>query len=159
VGAESRQARDREIQQLAFRSRPKVAHGRVDPSAAARDLHVVEARRSQLLFLEARLAEDGVGVRVDEARREHAVGAIDARRVPISVLQVRLRPNLHDPLAVDGHGDAGHNAGVIHLTPAPGSRRPLTGDDLGGVDEQVRHAITSLTRDNLSGACASPRHP
>jgi hypothetical protein len=37
----------------------------------------------------------------------------------ISAIQLGLRANLDDPPAVYRDGDAGHNASVIHLTPAP----------------------------------------
>src|SRR5580765_3030683 len=108
----------------------------MDPASAPSDLHVVQPGGSELLFLEAGLAEDRVSVGVDEARSQQAALAIDADGVGISLLELRLRSDLGDPLSIDRYGDAGHKAGVIHLTSTSGSRRSAAGDDLGCVDEQ-----------------------
>jgi len=53
------------------------------------------------------------------------------------------------------------HAAILHFYAHTCARRPSAGDDLLRVDEEKRHcavAITSRTREIVSGACASPRH-
>ena len=77
-----------------------------------------------LLFVGARPAEHAMRVRVDESRREDAAAAVDlvARRGYRS-RNVATASDGGDALAVDGDGDAGAHAGVVHLGAAARARR------------------------------------
>src|SRR5688500_7392883 len=75
-------------------------------------------------------------VRVDEAWREHAAGAVYGRGIGVRALELRLRSDGLDLIVDDGNGDTGHNSGVAHLTPASRASGPATRYDLCRVDEQ-----------------------
>ncbi len=95
------------------------------------------------------------------ARREHAARAVDARRVGIRPLERLAVAHGDDAVTLHRDGRIGEHAGVAHLGAAPRARRSGAGDHLRRVDEERRaraHAITSRTREIVSGACASPRH-
>ena len=160
VGGEPAEAREGERKQLGLGTPSQVAHGGVDAAATPGDLHVAHAGGPQLLLLVARPAEDGVGVRVHEARREDAAAAVHAIGVGELALEPVARPDGDDPFPRDRHRRAGEHAGVPHLGAPAGARRSGAGDDLARPDEEepaAAHAITSRTRERRSGACASPR--
>ena len=147
-------------------ARAQVTHRRVDAPAALRNLHVGHARRAQLLLLESRPAEDGVRVRVHEARSEHTTLAVHHACLRVRRAEGPLLVHGGDAILLDEYRDTLAHDRVAHLRAAPSASRPGAGDDLRRVDEQQpgrRHAaavgrpITSRTRDKRSGACASPR--
>ena len=137
----------------------------MDAATAARDLHVGDAGRAQLLLLVTRATEYRVRVRVDEAGREHAAVAIDECRERMRTPQRGLRSDVDDRLGVHEHGDLLPHRRVGHLASTASTTRTGAGDDLPRVDEQQlpTHArgrawpITSRTRERRSGAWASPR--
>ena len=70
------------------------------------DLHVVETSRAHLLLVRARVAEDRVGMRVDEPGSENSPGAVDFSRRGKSPPEVGLRADRLDPIADDNDGGA-----------------------------------------------------
>ena len=164
-GSEAHEARRGEREELVLTARAQIAHGGVDAPAPSRDLQVVDAGRAQLLLLAPCTAEDRMGVRVDEARREHATGAVDDRGVGVRRTQLRGGSDRGDETIANEEGAVRHDAGVAQLDADARPRRAGAGDDLPRADEEerARHAsgrawpITSRTRERRSGAWASPR--
>jgi hypothetical protein len=139
----------------------------MDATALSCNRHVVHAGCSQLLLLVPRLAEDGVGMRIDESRGENPAPTIDE----LAPTNLRLRspssPTAAIDRAVGEDGATRSNSRIAQLWSAARPRWPRTRDDLGCVVEKPLHradqdprrpnASTSSTREGLSGAWDSPR--
>jgi hypothetical protein len=102
----------------------------VDSAAAPRDLHVVESRGAQLLFVGPGPAEDRVRMRVDESGHEHAAAAIDARAVRITRLEVVAGSDRDDSAIGDRDGGVREDPGVAHLGAAAGAPWARARDNL-----------------------------
>src|SRR4051794_34063171 len=100
---------------LRFVASTEVAHRRVDAAAPSRDLHVIIAGGAQFLLLVARPSEDGVGVRVDQTRRENTSATIDLSRADEPLPKLAERSNGGDRLAGNGDGDIDTHSDVAHL--------------------------------------------
>jgi len=87
------------------------------------------------VIVEARGAEHGVRVAVDEAREEHPAHLFDGR-ARVGVAQLAVRAHGPDAPAVDQHGRVAQHLHLRHVAPATRARRPAAGDDLAGADEQ-----------------------
>src|SRR5206468_9045041 len=86
----------RGVDELLFRASTQIAHRRVNSSATAGDFHVIEPRSAQLLFVEARPAEQRMRVRVDESRREHAPQTIQLARGRVAPAELCFRADRRD---------------------------------------------------------------
>jgi glycine/D-amino acid oxidase-like deaminating enzyme len=122
-----------------FKSVQIVGRGRVGSAIAAR-LHergvsVLEAG-AELVLLEPRLAEHGVGVRIDEAGSENTASAIDYFGVGIGVLDITRRTDHRDAASADGDGGVPKDSGIAHLLSFARSRGAGAGHQLRCVDEE-----------------------
>src|SRR5688572_30107538 len=164
MAGEAHEPRGGEGDQFFLAPRAQIADRRVDPTAPLRDLHVIQASGAHLLFVGARAAEDGMSMGVDEAGHQDAAPAIDRRETRITRFELLGRADGDDLAIVDCDGGVREDTSVAHLGAAPRAPGPGARNYLRRVYEQerLRHeygrAITSRTRESLSGACASPRH-
>jgi hypothetical protein len=62
------------------------------------DLHVIEARRAKLLFLETRFAENRVRVRVDQPGSEDAAAAVDSPGLDVRSFELLRRAHGRDAI-------------------------------------------------------------
>src|SRR5688500_4057466 len=136
VRRERAKARQRERDELVLAPLAKVAHGGVDSPAATGDRHVVEPGRTQLLLLVTRPPEDGVGMRVDEARRQDAAAAVDALRTRMRALDAVAGPDRRDAPAIDDDRGGGDDLQLPHIVPSPSARGAGAGHALSRAGEE-----------------------
>src|SRR5690606_16960019 len=80
----------RQLDQLVLAPRPRVPYGRMDAPAPPRDLHVRHAARPQRVLVGAPAPENGMGVRVHEAGRDHATATVHAPGIGKPTLELGL---------------------------------------------------------------------
>jgi len=104
---------------------------------------------AELVLLKPRLAENRVGVRVDETGGEHAAATVDDLGALVCILEIASGADRGDAAVAHGDSHVAKNPGLFHLSALPSARWAGAGDYLGGVDEeQVLHG-DSVIRDNL----------
>jgi hypothetical protein len=147
VSDHAREARDERRAQRVVVRFAKLSHRPRDAAALRRDRRVVGALHAQRVLVGPRARKEAVGVRVDEARREHAVAHLDDAEGGVAeALRVELRGGAHghDAVAVFHK----HRA-VVHEPEAARIPRGLAGDrgqravegeKLAGVAEVGAHA-------------------
>jgi hypothetical protein len=138
VTREALKARDGEGDEFLSRTTPQVAHGRVNPTASAGDLHVVESSRAQFLFVSARPAKNGVRMRVDESRHQHAAFAIDGPERCITRLEVVTRTDVEDPPAADSDCRIGQDSRISHFHATSRAARTSARDHLRRIQKKAR---------------------
>jgi hypothetical protein len=113
----------------------------MNPATSPGDLHVPDTGGAKLLLLIPRSAENRVGVRVHESRRNNGTRAIDALSVRISALELVLWPYGSNRVAIESDSGTGKNPGIAHLLSTACTSGTSAGHDLRRVyKESLRQA-------------------
>src|SRR5437016_11570057 len=103
-------------------------HGRQNPAAASKNIHVRSALNPPFEFIGARAGKDGVRVRVYKTRQNHFAARVEFRRMLVGKPVGWSGPLNHT--VTNSNGAVADDAEFRQFGPAPRTPRASNGDEL-----------------------------